>query len=77
VGLDHRRVPAALIALALFAERWGIGDDFEREAAVNGPRSMSSKLLFTASTTSPTNTSMAGSGDVPRRNRIPLASTWL
>ena len=32
--LDPNKVPKALIPLVPFAERWGIGDDFEREHAL-------------------------------------------
>lgn len=34
MALDLKRVPEALVPLLPFVERWGIGDDFEREAAV-------------------------------------------
>jgi len=33
--LDPTKVPSALVALLPVAERWGIGDDFEREEAVS------------------------------------------
>jgi hypothetical protein len=32
--LDPRKVPPALEALIPWAENWGVGDDFEREALV-------------------------------------------
>lgn len=32
--LDPKKVPSAVVALIPFAELWGIGDDYEREAAV-------------------------------------------
>jgi hypothetical protein len=35
MALDPRRVPLALLPLLPFAEKWGIGDDFGREAAVD------------------------------------------
>lgn len=32
--LDPSKIPSALVCLLPFAEKWGIGDDFEREAFV-------------------------------------------
>lgn len=33
--LNPSNIPAALVPLLPMAEQWGIGDDFEREAAVS------------------------------------------
>ena len=32
--LDPSKVPVAIVSLLPLAERWGIGDDYDREAAV-------------------------------------------
>ena len=34
--LDPQKLPTKLIGLIPMAEKWGIGDDYEREAAVKG-----------------------------------------
>jgi hypothetical protein len=36
MGIDPGRIPASARHLVPFAARWAIGDDYEREAAVDG-----------------------------------------
>jgi hypothetical protein len=44
--LDSSKVPTSCIPLLELAERWGIGDDHERESAVaNAPREVLRQLV--------------------------------
>jgi len=43
MALNPERLPAALICLIPMAEKWGIGDDYERESKV---RSTSTEELL-------------------------------